>query len=598
MNRDGAGPALHMPAALIQSAQQSLLVERAVLERAVIDAAPDGIMLVGRDGRILMANQAMEAIAGYTKAQLVGQSIQMLLPPHLRGKHAEQMQGFFAQPSRRPMGAVGHLHIFHVDGSHVPVDIALGHCHMGDDPCAVVFVRDISGVRRLEEQMQYQATHDALTGLANRWQFMQQLMYTMAQAARRQRGMALLLLDLDDFKAINDGHGHAAGDAVLVETARRIRGVLRAEDLLARLGGDEFTVLLPEISHPSDVDLVVQKLLLALAEPIRVHDYEVHPGASIGVACFPTDAGDSDTLLRYADMAMYQAKAAGRNTYAVYRAEMGHRLEERLTVHDRLKQALKDGHLRLHYQPQVDVRTGRVLSVEALLRWTDPVLGEVPPDRFIPVAESTGLILPLGEWVLETACRQQAAWAAKGLPMQVAINLSVRQFRQPQLCERLAALLRQTGVRPGHIELEITESEAMAEPEHAASLLAELAALGVRLALDDFGTGHSSLSYLKVLPIQRIKIDREFVRHVPRQKGDANLVRAVIALAHTLGLEVVAEGVESQEQLDFLQANRCQVYQGWLTAKAMPADELEAWLHRRAPARPPCAASAFQAIAG
>lgn len=581
MNGDVAIFASQIPAALIDSAEHLLLTERAVLERAVIDAAPDGILLVKRDGSILMANAAMEAISGHPKAQLVGQSINIFLPPHMRGRHDQMMSGFFAHPSRRAMGMVGNLHLHRCDGATVPVDIALGHCHMGNEPCAVVFLRDVSGVRRLEQQMQYQATHDALTGLANRWQFMQQLMYAMAQSARRQRAMALLLLDLDDFKAINDGHGHAAGDQVLVETARRIRSVLRAGDVLARLGGDEFTVLLPEISHPSDVDLVAQKVLAALSAPIRVHDYEVQSGASIGVACFPADANDTETLMRYADMAMYQAKAAGRNTYAVYQSEMGQRLEERIVLHDRLKVAMKEGHLRLHYQPQVNVRSGEVCSVEALLRWHDPVLGDVAPDRFIPVAESTGLILPLGDWVLETACRQQAEWAAQGVHIQVAINLSARQFRQPRLCERLADLLAQTGVQPQSIELEITESEAMADPEQAAGLLGRLAALGVRLALDDFGTGHSSLSYLKVLPIQRIKIDREFVRHVPQQSGDATLVRAVIALAHTLGLEVVAEGVETREQLAFLKAYDCQAYQGWLTAKAMPAHELGGWLAAR-----------------
>lgn len=594
MNNDAAVFASQIPATLIDSAERLLQTERAVLERAVIDAAPDGILLVNREGSILMANAAMESISGHAKGQLVGQSISILLPPHMRARHDQMMHGFFAHPSRRAMGMVGNLHLHRQDGSSLPVDIALGHCHMGDEPCAVVFLRDISSVRRLEQQMQFQATHDALTGLANRWQFMQQLMYAMAQSARRQRGMALLLLDLDDFKAINDGHGHAAGDQVLVETARRIRSVLRAGDFLARLGGDEFTVLLSEISHPSDVDLVAQKLLAVLGQPIRVHDYEVQPGASIGVACFPGDASDTETLMRYADMAMYQAKEAGRNTYAVYRPEMGKRLEERLLLHDRLKVALKEGHLRLHYQPQVDVRSGNVVSVEALLRWHDPVLGDVGPDRFIPVAESTGLILALGEWVLETACRQQAAWAEQGLHLQVAVNLSARQFRQPKLSERLAQLIAQTGVEPQHIELEITESEAMAEPEQAASVLSQLADLGVRLALDDFGTGHSSLSYLKVLPIQRIKIDREFVRHVPQQASDATLVRAVIALAHTLGLEVVAEGVESYEQLAFLRAYNCQAYQGWLTAKAMPADELGEWLE----ARRAKAGWRLQAIAG
>lgn len=550
------------------------------LERAVIESAPDGVMLVNQQGVILMANHAMEQIAGRAKSSLLGQSINILMPTHMHQRHDHMLGHFFAQPTRRPMGVAANLHLPRPDGTQVPVDISLGHCHVAGLPCAVVFVRDLTDIKRLEEQMHYHATHDSLTGLANRWQFMQQLMYAMSQSARSKRSMSLLLLDLDDFKSINDGHGHAAGDQVLVQAARRMRGVLRSGDFLARLGGDEFTVLLPEVRHISEIEHLLSRLRDALAEPFKVNSYTVQMGASIGVACYPTDAEEGETLMRYADMAMYQAKAAGRNTYAVYHPDMGEKLQERIVLHDRLKVALKENALQLHYQPQVDLRSGRVTSVEALLRWHDPVLGDVPPARFIPVAESTGLILALGEWVMETACRQQAAWAHEGLDLQVAINLSARQLRQPDLADRLSRLLAQTGVNPAAIELEITESEAMADPEQAARLLGHLSELGVKLALDDFGTGHSSLSYLKALPVQRIKIDREFVRNVTVHEGDAKLVSAVIALAHTLGLDVVAEGVETVAQLEFLCECDCEAYQGWLLARAMPAAELAAWLQQ------------------
>lgn len=548
------------------------------LERAIIEASPDGILLVDRGGRILMANACAEEITGRTKQELLGESIHVLVPAHLRERHGQWTEQFFASPSPRPMNMVSNLKLSRPDGSVLPVDISLGYCFQAQEPCAVVFVRDISGVRRLEEDMHYQATHDLLTGLANRWQFMQQLELAMAQSARHQRGLALLLLDLDDFKAINDGHGHATGDQVLVEAARRMRKVLRAGDFVARFGGDEFAALLPDVRNAAEIDKVLQRLRDTLAQPFRVHNYQVQMGGSIGVACYPADASDGETLMRCADMAMYQAKAAGRSAYAIYRPDMAHRLEERMTLHSRLKLALQEELLQLHYQPQVDLRSGKVTGVEALLRWNDPVLGQVSPARFIPVAESTGLILALGDWVLETACRQQAEWAAQGVPLQVAINLSVQQLRQPRFAERLAELLEKTGAQAECIELEITETEAMAAQDQAVEVLGRLASQGVCLALDDFGTGHSSLSKLSMLALQRVKIDRSFMQHVPGQESNEALVIAIIGLAHNLGLQAVAEGVETREQLDFVQAAGCDFFQGWLLAKAMPAGQVAEWI--------------------
>jgi len=546
------------------------------LDQLVIDAAPDGILLVDEDGTILLANPAVELITGYDSHEIIGESVNILLPEPMRARHTNMMAGFFRNPtSRRPMGMVSNLRLQRSDGTTVPVDIGLGQGRYESKSCAVVFLRDASPVRRLEEQMQFQATHDTLTGLANRWQFMQSLTQMMAMSARSQRSLGLLLLDLDDFKAINDGHGHDAGDQVLIEVARRLKGVLRAGDVLARLGGDEFTILLPEIAQPEDIGRVADKLIDVLSVPYRVNGYEVVTGASIGAAFYPSDAEDGQTLMRYADMAMYQAKAAGRNTYAIYQAAMGAKMVERIRLHDRLKKSIFSGGLELHYQPQVDTMSGQVVGVEALARWNDPELGEVPPARFIAVAESTGLILPLGDWVLETACRQLAQWVHAGRRIRMAINLSVRQFRQPGLSQRLAEWIEAYQLPAELIELEITESEAMAEPEQAQQILQELAEIGVAIALDDFGTGHSSLSYLRTLPVSRIKIDRVFIQNIPDREVDANLVKGVLSLAHTLGLEVVAEGVETPSQLHFLRENRCETYQGWLYAKAMPAADLQ-----------------------
>ena len=543
------------------------------LARAAMDAAPDGIVLVDRGGAILYANAAMAAISGHGLDELLGGPVDMLLPGTQRQRHAQQVERYFGSPSRRPMGMGRDLWLARKDGSLVPVDVALGHTEQGGG-AAVAFVRDISELRRLEARMHYQATHDTLTGLLNRWQFGQRLEQAIAESAGPGGPFALLLLDLDDFKAINDGYGHAAGDQVLVEVARRLKAALRPSDTLARLGGDEFTVLLQPLAGRGDAERCAAELLQVLCQPCRIQGFELNFGASLGIALCPADARDATTLLRYADMAMYQAKERGRANYAFYTDCMGRRMAEKILLHDRLKLALDYGGLALHFQPQVSVATGRVQAVEALLRWTDPQLGDVSPERFIPVAEATGLILALGAWVLDAACRQIAQWARAGTPLRVAVNLSAQQLRQTDLVDQLRASLAAHGTPPGLLELEVTESEAMADPDQARLVLCNLQALGVGVALDDFGTGYSSLIHLKQLPVSRIKIDREFIRPLLRSEADATMVRAIIVLAQTLGLHVVAEGVESAEQLRFLARHGCDAYQGWLHSKAVPAAQV------------------------
>lgn len=544
------------------------------LALVALEAAPDGILIVDDTGTILKANPAAELLTGYTPDELAGQSVSVFLPLHLRSKHNHLVKSFFLHPVSRPMGMVSQLQLLRKDGLSIPVDIALGHCTMGDRSAAVVYMRDMTEVKRLQEDMHYQATHDGLTGLANRWMFMQHFEQAIQRARRSGRMLALLLLDLDEFKDVNDSYGHAAGDQVLIEVARRLRSGLRAGDVIARLGGDEFTVLLPDVPSLDHVLQVVHKLQRSLAARCQLKMAEVSLGASIGITVFPQDADDSATLMRFADMAMYAAKADGRGTHAVYRPAMSEAVSQRSRLHERLKRAVEAQALELHYQPQVDVKSGTMVGVEALLRWEDAELGSVPPDRFIPVAVSTGLIHPLGDWVLETACRQAAQWADNGTPVRVSVNLSVQQLHQTQLPSRLLQLLTQHGTPAELIELEITETEAMADPDTAHQVFDRLRALGFSIALDDFGTGYSSLSYLRQLPVSRLKIDREFIRRVTHNNNDSVLVRAVIAMAHTLGLPVVAEGVELAAQLTFLRNNGCESYQGWLYSKALPAADV------------------------
>lgn len=542
-------------------------------EKLVLSAAPDGVLWVDDTGRILMVNPATEKLTGYFQSELVGQNVDLFLPAHLRARHAQSMRDYFKAPHSRAMGSMD-LKLLCRDGQLLPVDISLGYWEDEGERHAIAYIRDLTERRRFEESLRHQATHDELTGLPNRWLFRLQLNLALARAGRSGLRVAVLFLDLDYFKTINDSFGHAIGDALLVQVGARIRGVLRENDTLARLGGDEFAILLADLADVDEAVSVAAKLLMSLQASYRLQDQDVYSGGSLGLAFYPDDAQDSDTLLRYADMAMYQAKQAGRGAYACYEQEMDRRVHEDMQLHTRLKEAISQDLLRLHYQPQVDVKTGVIVGAEALLRWHDPELGDVSPSRFIPVAEATGLILPLSDWVLESACEQIAAWTNAGTPLRVAVNFSAQQFNPRNLPEKVRAALERTGAQARWLDIEVTESVAMAQPEQACEQLNALVAQGCSVALDDFGTGYSSLAYLKDLPVSKLKIDQSFMKGIPHDLDDVTIVRAIIALAHSLGLTLVAEGVETEEQLAFLREYGCEAYQGWLFAKAMEAKDL------------------------
>ncbi len=542
-------------------------------EKMSLNAAPDGVLWVDDSGRILMTNPAIEKLTGYCANELVGQNVDIFLPEHLRARHAQSMRDYFVAPHPRAMGLLD-LKLQRRDGQLLPVDISLGHWDDEGSRHAIAYIRDLTERKKFEESLRHQATHDELTGLPNRWLFRLQLNQALARAGRSGLHVAVLFIDLDYFKTVNDSFGHATGDDLLVQVGTRIRSVLRENDTLARLGGDEFAILLTDLAELDDVVSVATKLLMSLQESYRLKDQDVYSGGSMGVAFYPDDAQDSDTLLRYADLAMYQAKQAGRGAYAFYSKEMDRRVHEDMRLHTRLKEAMAQGILELHYQPQVDVESGEIVGAEALLRWHDPVLGHVSPAQFIPVAEATGLILPLSDWVLETACQQIAAWTQAGTPLRVAVNFSVQQFRQRNLPEQVRAALARTGAQAQWLDIEITESVAMTQPEQAREQLHALVGLGCGVALDDFGTGYSSLAYLKALPVSKLKIDKSFMDGIPDDASDATISRAIIALAHSLGMTLVAEGVETDAQLAFLRQFGCEVYQGWLFGKAMTAADL------------------------
>lgn len=454
------------------------------------------------------------------------------------------------------------------------------HNEMGEAVRAIGAMMDISERKKAEEIIRYQASYDLLTALPNRVLFNERLLLSLKDKRDETEMVAVMFLDLDRFKTINDTLGHAAGDRVLETVARRISNCLRQSDTVARWGGDEFTVVLPEIYSQEDAAKIAQRILEALQPTINIQGHKLHVTSSIGIALYPSDGTEIETLLRNADAALYLAKEQGRNNYQFYSPALNSEASELLILENELYHALKRGEFVVYYQPQVNAATGEVIGMEALMRWQHPKLGLVSPAKFIPLAEETGLIAPIGEWVLQTACRQCKAWQDAGLPpLTVAVNLSARQFQQPKLAETIENILSQVGLSPQFLELEITESIAMQNAEKTRSILEDLHKMGVRLSMDDFGTGYSSLSYLKNFPLDTLKIDRSFVSELTNNPRDAGIINAVMMLGKGLKLKVIAEGVETEAQKNCLQSLDCEEMQGYLFSKPLSPENATNFLH-------------------
>ena len=558
-----------------KEARRRLAEEANRLSSSAVQASANGIMITALHAKgvaLSYVNPAFERITGYAAADVLGRD-----PGFLMGADREQPGAHeISLAIRQRDEAQATLRNYRKDGSLFWNDLSIAPVpdEAGQVTHFVGIINDITDRKRYEEQLERQNNLDELTGLANRNRLKERTELAVALAHKQRGNVALLYLDLDNFKRINDSLGHASGDALLRAVAGRIAAQLRDCDTAARMGGDDFVIVLPDLADAQQAAMVAHRILQDIARPLQLQEHELTLSASIGLSLFPQDGANYDTLLRNADAAMYRAKESGRNTLSFYTADLNTQALQKLELEARLRRALERSELRLHYQPLMHLSTHAVNDVEALVRWQTQEGKLVSPADFIPLAEETGLIVPIGQWVLETACQQVRQWQAQGLDLRAAVNLSARQFQDEGLVEAVQQALRQAGLEGRQLKLEITESVVMHNAEQATQTLAELKALGVGVAVDDFGTGYSSLAYLRRFPIDQLKIDRSFVQDVTVHPDSAAIVHSIIGLARNLRMQTVAEGVETPEQRAFLLAAGCDLLQGYLFSRPLPAQEL------------------------
>lgn len=587
--RDSRGQPVHLIGVVsdITARKQDQAALRLMGE--VFRQAGEAILVTDHENRIVMVNQAFTALTGYSPEEVMGRNPRILSAGNTPRETYQKMWVAIQERGHWQ----GEVWDRRKDGVVYPKLLSISVLKDGEGRLShhIACFTDITEHKEAESRIRYLALHDTLTGLPNRLSLQERLRQALQAAQRRREVLGVIFIDLDRFKLINDTLGHHAGDALLVQLGRRLREAVRSDDVVARLGGDEFVVVVTGAPSSAVILEVAQKVLEILRQPYEIEGQSLHTTPSLGLSFFPGDGEDGDTLMRNADVAMYHAKALGRNNLQCFEPSLNAAAADRLALENNLPRALAQGEFVLHYQPQIDAESGCLVGVEALVRWMDPERGLVPPDRFIPVAEETGLIVPLGAWVLEEACRQRQAWYQQGLPpFRVAVNLSALQLQQEGFAGQVADLLKRYGLSPADLELEITESAAMGNPLETINLLKKIRAMGIPLAIDDFGTGYSSLAYLKLLPIDSLKLDRSFVKDIESNEDDAVICAATIALAHALGLTVVAEGVESTAQENYLLRLGCDQLQGYRYSRPLPEPELArllAGLDQRLCLRPP-----------
>lgn len=557
--------------------QKRLDEEQMRLASKVFENTLEGVLVTDPKGNIVYTNQAFQEITGYSTEEVMGKNPKVLSS----GKHDQKFYQEMWQSLLKKGEWQGEIWNRRKTGEIYPEWLTLSAIKDNDGKTVqyAAILSDLTSRKQNEERIKHLAYHDALTDLPNRYLFLDRLTLALAHAARHESTLAVLFLDLDRFKDVNDTLGHAAGDHLLQEVARRLRKCIRDEDTVARMGGDEFTLLLPEVSIDKAKD-VARRILKVFEQPFILEDKELLITPSIGIATASDKSMDAQTILRHADLAMYKAKESGKNRYWLYQADMSLIAQNRLTLEQRLRKALEREEFVLYYQPQVDVVSGKLLGMEALLRWKHPEAGIIPPMKFIPIAEETGLILPIGEWVLRTAIAQNVAWQKKGLShLRIAVNLSGRQLLQEDLVERVKTILEEEHMDGKWLELEITESVAMQDIELTTRVLSEFKKMNVHIAIDDFGIGYSSLGYLKQFPIDTLKVDQSFIRDSLHNAENGTIVSTIIGLARDLNFLAIAEGVETEAQFEFLKEQACAGIQGYLISRPLPATEMTTLLN-------------------
>ncbi len=539
--------------------------------RKFSDATSEGIVFI-EQGVIVDCNEAAARMVRLAVNELIGRANADFISPESLETVVNNIRSGFERPYE--------VTLVRADGTRFAADLVGKDIVSSGKTVRMTAIRDISDRKQAEARIQFLAHHDTLTHLPNRALLMDRLQVLLATARRQKSLVGVLFIDLDNFKTINDSLGHYAGDELLKRVAGRLQSCLRGADMVGRLGGDEFVVVITDLATPEDIVPVAEKISEAISEPFSLEEQVLSVSGSIGIAVFPKDGETPDTLIRNADAAMYLAKDRGRSNFQYFMPSLNKSAFQALAMESGIRKAIKKVEFLLHYQPEVMAKTGAVSTIEALIRWKHPELGLLGPDQFISVAEHRGLIMPIGRWVMNEAIRQARVWADDGIKVPIAVNLSAVQFKQRDLVEDIAARLREHGVSGEMLELELTESLFMEDVNAMSRTLHQLKDLGISLAVDDFGTGYSSLSYLKRYPIDKIKIDRSFIRDVPTDPDDVAITLAIIGLATSLGLKVVAEGVENQTQLDFLEENHCDCIQGFLISQPLDPQGMLAWLHR------------------
>lgn len=546
-----------------------------------IEQSPSSVLICDRQWHIEYANQKFSQLTGYTQDDIIGKHPSALVEQSMNSREAWHLWQAIRLQVKRVGVWQGEVNSVRRNGERYWEQLVVTPIKdsNSDTTGYLILGEDISIRKRYEQQLLRQANYDVLTGLPNRMLALDRLKLAIAQARRDETQVGVMFLDLDNFKHINDTLGHDAGDTLLIEASKRVSSCLRGTSTVARLGGDEFLVVLPGLSGPDAACQVADRILKTFSTPFMLGGQEVFVTTSIGIATFPQDSDNSGTLLQHADAAMYEAKHKGKSAYSRFTPEMTEISHERLQMESYMRKAMELGEFELYFQPIIDTHSGKLVSAEALLRWNNPALGLVMPDRFIPLAEETGLIIPIGEWVIQEACKAARNWQTlTGNPIGVAVNVSPRQFRDPGFTDAVMRALDASGLSPELLELEITERLILDNSIETADILRKLDRSGIRLTVDDFGTGYSALSYLKSYPFDTLKIDKSFIQDVLTENDDASLVRAIITMAHSLGLKVVAEGVEAEAQTHFLKVEHCDYSQGYFYSTPLPEQDFIQWL--------------------